>query len=178
MSINHRYPRGYLTVSSIKTTDTVTAGKPVVMDVPCDTIIHKLYLEYIERRGSPYSWDFQSRVIERCSQLFGDFDQWLKLQYATNNSLYDMNLDFITDTIRFIRGETREMSVLTWDTLLIENAQPSPGIANLARYNKLGISSGEFTNAIPNWCSREGGFSDMLCTAHVLFGITKMQDSR
>lgn len=169
----NRYPRGYLVRLSNGSMQ-IQPGKVDVADVDKDVVIEDLYELYAGHAVNRESWDFRQRVIQRCGQLYGDFYRWLILNLSGNDNIYDFNLAFIEDTVKFIRTGHRDMSIASWYELLLENPDPQPGVAGVARVKAFNITdSKEFDNWMGMWCSKPGGFDDMLCTTRVLFGVTK-----
>ena len=168
----NKYPRGYYTrlVGVMNTTD----AEVEIVDVPYDEELENLYKMFMGRVISSDSWAFKARVIQRCAKLFGNFRSWLVMQVAENDNIYELNLDFLQDTVQFIRTGRRSMSVFNWHELLLEYPHPKPGVACGDRLVDLRLlDDKEFDNFIGLWCSKKGGFEDMLCTAHVLFGAAK-----
>lgn len=169
----NQYPRGFTTI-----VNPTAIVKPQSTDgdvnlIPCDPVLEQLYKIYMSNNNFNPSWDFCSQVITRCSNLFGDFRRWLILQTMVNDNIYDINLEFLKDTVNFIRTGTRLMPIINWVDLMLEYPDPVPGCANRHRLDQLAIGDNEFNHYIGLWCSWEGGFHDMLCTAHALFGVSK-----
>ena len=167
------YPRGYMTrIENVLSPLSMTQVQ--ISNVESDPAIESFYKIYTGGLVNVESWAFRRQVIQRCSQLFGNFYHWLKLQVANNDNIYGLNLEFILDTVKYIRTGHRETSVTTWLELLAEYPDQHPGTANNKRLEVFKLKDAkEFDNFIGNWCSHPGGFYDMLCTAHVLFGVAK-----
>jgi hypothetical protein len=170
-----RYPRGFAAIMDGEGFgDSVAAAKTEIIDQPSDRDIEKLYEMFITRSVDPNTWRFRREVITACCRLFGDFHRWLALQAVYNDNVYGLNFEFLKDTLQFIREGRRDMSTFTWNDLLLEFPEPQVGSANPRRIDEFGISDPkEFENVIGKWCSHSGGFEDMLCTAHVLYGVSK-----
>lgn len=170
-----RYPRGYIAVlGTTGLADFLQTSKETATPVPFDEDVETLYKFFIERSVNTNAWAFRSRVIEAAARLFGDFRQWLILQSEGNDCVYDLNFAFLKDTVQFIRTGHREMSPLTWRELLLEHPPAKPGAANTQMRDELKLDDEkEFNDFISLWCSKEGGFEDMLCTVHVLYGSSK-----
>lgn len=166
-----RYPRGYMRFIH---SEGVTNDLKSVDKVECDQQLANLYKLYVGRNVNPDSWEFRALVIERCAQLFGNFTQWLWTQLTANDSIYDYNLDFLLDTVTYIRTGRRAMSIFTWLELLLEQPEEQHGTASKARAERFKLANAsEFSDVISQWCAHPDGFNDMLCTAHVLFGVSK-----
>ena len=166
-----RFPRGFL-VSSM---NALTPEPGVeIADVENDPTIEDLYKSWSVRVSNTDSWKFKRLVVARCAQLFGDFHHWLMLQAANNDNIYDLNFEFLKDTVQYVRTGVRSAQLQTWKELLLEYPEPRLGCASKVRSRELGLTDPrEFENFISMWCSYEGGFEDMLCTALVLFGSSK-----
>jgi len=167
------FPRGYL-VSLDGGPLANVAGPVDIETVTSNPKIEVLYKLYMGRDVNPETWAFRRRVIMECSKLFGNFRNWLILQAVGNDYVYGLNLEFLRDTVQFIRTGHRNMSVLSMTELLLEHPDKHPGTAGPARLEAFDLrDTREFDNFIGMWCSHERGFDDMLCTAHTLFGVSK-----
>jgi hypothetical protein len=170
----NQYPRGYMARAASAAPLLLEAGQVTVEQSPYDASIEMLYKMYMGRAINPDRWDFNRRVITRCSQLFGDFREWLVIQVARNDNIYGLNLEFLHDTVQYIRTGQRDMPVATWQELLLEYPDRHPGTSSIARLDAFQLSNPkEFDNFIGMWCSHPGGLADMLCTARALFGLAK-----
>jgi len=172
METVNRYPRGYICRIAF-----APGGDPVpeitnVSAQPSVEVLMKVRESNSSRDTS--SWSFQGQVIALAAKLFGNFRQWLLLQLTTNDNIYDLNLRFLQDTVQFIRTGQRLTSVQNWLEMLAEYPDARPGCAGQQRADAFDIGdTHEFDDFISMWCSKEGGFEDMLCTMNVLFGPTK-----
>lgn len=164
----NRYPRGY----AVPTDKPSSTGALEFVDVKADPEIKRIYEDMMFRSASRGGWDFEQRVVKRCSQLFGNFEQWLRLQLIANDSVYDLNLEFLFDTVDFITTGKRRYDLKTWRGILQENPEPIIGVANETRFAKYRATHGVLTNYMGHWCSQKEGILDMLCTAEILFCVT------
>lgn len=168
------YPRGYMTIADSKGLGTTPLGKDDIIKAPSDPDIETLYDIYIKRSVDTSSWKFRREVIRACTRLFGNFHQWLALQAVYNDNVYQLNYEFLKDTLLFIREGRRDMNVFTWNDLLLEYPEQQTGAASPRRLDEFKLSDPkELDNVIGKWCSHTNGFEDMLCTAHVLYGVSK-----
>jgi len=166
-----RYPRGftaslvmYPTIADIRTAE----------DIDADAEVATLYNMYLSRNVQGDSWGFRARVIEAAARLFGDFRLWCVLQAAHNDHVYELNFDYIVDTLNFIRTGDRTISALTMKELLLERPNARHGVATPARAERLGVADPkEFENFLGKWIAYEDGFEDLLLTLHVFFGRAK-----
>lgn len=167
-----RYPRGY--IRPVISGGLGNSKELVIEEAQSDAVFQNLYTLYMSRSVNPDSWEYQARVIQRCSQLYGRFYNWLVLQVTANDCIYDLNFEFLKDTLRFIRTGQRHMSIQTWLELLLEYPEEQHGVASNMRLEDLSLGdSREFDNFIGQWCCKKDGFFDMLCTTYVLFGVSK-----
>ncbi len=171
VSLN-RYPHGYLAKATAETL--LSSDNRVAINIiPGDPRVKDLYTNYMSKHLHDPQWDFMSQAFKRASLLFGDFYFWLKLQFTGNDNVYDLNLAFLEDTVRFIRTGKREMSITAWAGLLMDNPDPVYGCANNDRLKKLNIiDTAEFDNYIGMWCHWDNGLHDMLCTLNIVFGVS------
>lgn len=117
------------------------------------------------------SWNFRRMVIECAIRLFGDFSTWLEDQ-RRNPHINGYAEQFLNDTIDYIHGGTRLMSVVTW-TDLISSTGSVGKVANVASLNPTRslLGRGETTaHIVQLWCARPGGVEDLLQTLQLLFG--------
>lgn len=167
-----KYPRGF--IRQVGSSAVSNEKQKIIDSVEGDAIFENYYQLYMSRSVNPDSWDYQSLIIQRCSQLYGRFANWLYQNITANDCIYDLNIEFLKDTLRFIRTGKRQMSVQTWLELLLEYPEEQHGAASGARVEGFDLGdSREFDNFIGQWCSKPDGFADMLCTTHVLFGVSK-----
>lgn len=170
----NQYPRGYVSILDGSGLGTTPMGEGDIITVSSHAEIEMLYAYYIQRTVDPTGWTFRREVFRTCAKLFGDFQRWLVLQAVYNDNVYDLNFRFLLDTVQFIREGRRDMSVFTWNDLLLEYPETQVGVAGPRRLDEFKLSDPkEFSNVIGQWCSKENGFEDMLCTAHVLYGVSK-----
>ena len=162
----NRYPRGFTTRQEF-------GGAPND-NVEAHAGVEQLMSIYRSGQANADSWKFQSVVIATASRVFGNFRTWLVLQLSGNDNVHGLNLRFLQDTVQFIRTGHRITSVQNWEELLAEYPEAIPGTAGIQRVEALNLNDiKEFDNFIGQWCSWEGGFEDMICTMHVLFGSSK-----
>lgn len=167
----NRYPRGYIRPIGSNLLD--SKGIEII-EVASDPELANLYKLYMSRSVNRNSWDYRALVIKCVSRLFSDFRSWLYLQITANDAIYGLNLEFLKDTLLFIRTGERELPISSWLELLLEHPDENHGTANMARAEEFQLGNPlELDNVIGMWCSHPGGFEDMLCTAHVLFGASK-----
>lgn len=166
-----RYPRGF--VSAPMAFPSV-ADYRASTDVDYDEEVVSLYHLYMTKQIVPESWTYRSRVIDAATRLFGDFRQWCHNQAAYNDHIYELNFDYLVDTLNFIRNGERAVSALTLRELLLEKPAARHGVATPARADALRLNDvKEFENYIGKWVSHEKGFEDLLLTLYVFFGPSK-----
>lgn len=145
-------------------------GESVVMSEGDATVV-TLYDLFVNRMVDTTSWTYRKRVFQAAQRLFGRFDQWLLVQ-SENANLRGYNLEFIQDTLNFIRTGKRELPLTTWIELLHEQSDVQQGAPD-ARTGKsyFTLQAGEDTaQLLQKWAGQPGGFQDLVCTLHVMFG--------
>lgn len=164
------YPRGYISkVGQIsRNDDTFTEANG-------DGDVNALYDIYLNRSVNIESWEFRSRVLMTAARLFNQFSIWLSTQVVSNDRIYGLNLEFLKDTALFIKTGHRNMSITTWSELLLEYPKETPGIAKPKRWDSDFniIVNDDDNDFLGKWCSHQGGFNDLICTLHILFGTAK-----
>lgn len=161
------YPRGY---SSIRTT-----VNPTFVNSDGDETLSQLYRLYVSRSVNTDSWEFRKRVIACVSPFFGELELWFSQQYVENNFVYGLNFEFLQDTLRFIRTGKREMSVLTWLELVLDNPKVILGSANRHRLSLVSLTPFEQEDfkeggMLARWLSYPSGFDDLVMSSYLLFG--------
>lgn len=171
------YPSGFSRIVNEITESLVTDNvKPRrIYATNHDVQVEVLYLNWITNPNECISWDERRKFILYYNKLYGNFWTWLEQQLVTNDYIYEMNLDFLIDTLRFILTGTRTVHIRNWRDLITEYPSPRPGIASkdrlvllqelLSSYKKL-----DNFNYIGMWCSHESGFEDLIYTTQILFG--------
>lgn len=140
-----------------------------------DIQVESLFLDWITNPDQDMSWERRRKFVLYYNKLYGDFWSWVKQQLVANDYIYDINLDFLIDTIRFIQTGHRQVHVRNWRDLIGEFPEPRYGIANNDRIELLREFIGDFEKTAPNnyigmWCSHESGFEDMIYTTQIIFG--------
>lgn len=168
-----RFPRGYTAIlGPVDLTEDIDTDDALIQ--PFDAEIDTLYRLALSNAVNMDGWSFRDPVISAASRVFGNFRQWLALQAGGNEYIYDLNWQFIVDTVQFIREGHRNVSVLTAKELLLEHPPIRHGVATPRRLAELSLlDPAEFDNFIGKWCAQENGFMDMLLTLNVLFGTSK-----
>lgn len=160
------YPRGFARYieGDGSTTTVLEQGDPSVAR----------YLREYNSQNPVNKWGYQHQVIDLAASLFGNFKDWLTLQYTQNNFLYDINLDFLDDTLTFIITGKRRLDLQAGLQLLDEFPEGRPGIATVRRMHDVNQLDGDFLeNFLSYWLSHPNGFHDMICTLNVFFGNPK-----
>jgi hypothetical protein len=120
--------------------------------------------------------DFRFRVLDRALVLFGeDFRAWMLLQRNDPN-LIGYNIEFLRDTLTYITHGRRDMSPLTWIELVSEVSENDIAQHHLTT-PELAVPKGQSTSEILQlWCSRKGGFDDLMQSLNLLFGSARGRD--
>lgn len=146
-----------------------------------NTGIDKVYSAYLTKVENWQSMEFRERVFTLALTAFGtmDFALWYSKQFVSP-SVGDTHHRFLDDTISFIAGGTREMCMENWRALLsYADRDDTHDLVTMTAAQFFGISTvgqsrvpknRDLIDIIQQWTSRPGGFEDMLCTMHILFG--------
>jgi len=139
--------------------------------------IKELYDKRYDSSVNLQSWHYRQSVLRCAKKAFGSsFSQWALTQ-AKSGYLYGRRLDFLIDTVCFIIGERRALSVTNWYELLEENVNPKKEAVfprNIERLKSFPLST--TVEAISKWCSQPNGVEDMVCTLNILFGAHRETD--
>lgn len=139
-----------------------------------DAIVGELWEKKLNPTINTFDWGYTEKVLESAIRLFGNFEDWLTLQ-RQNPKIVGYNLEFLVDTLRFIRTGQRELSIATWEQLLTEATGPqlSPLKTN-ARPSDLQLLPEERKYQIfKTWLSKPNGVTDMIQTLHLVFGHSR-----
>lgn len=126
------------------------------------------------------TWNDRREVILLAKRLFKltrvsqpTFEGWLRL-VKQSPYLKGRPTDFIKDTLRFIETGKREISVTNWEELLVDNPPRDDYYVSPLEIN---FSNPTFvSDIIVLWCVQPEGFSDMICTLEILFGMERSTD--
>lgn len=138
-----------------------------------DTAVEHLLKHTMTTTSPLTAWPYRKQVLMEASRLFGkSFFSWIATQYQ-NPYLYGRNFDFLEDTLRYIRTGRRRMGVRSWKALMEEKPAALPNMKQ--RRVEPGLiptyPTGTTTaNVLTEWCSRPGGFEDLLQTLGVFYG--------
>lgn len=137
-----------------------------------DETVNTLFGFLQDRTVNTTGWTYRNKVFQCALRMFGDIDQWFKDQ-RNNPRITGYNLEFLKDTLQYIRTGVRELSIESWVELVAEEnshaAEPTHLIGK-----SLALGPQENTiKLLQAWCSRNGGFEDLVGTLHVLFGSAR-----
>lgn len=137
-----------------------------------DPEITHLYRMLKNRDVKSHVWTYRKRVIENAVRLLKPFHLWATLQYNCPY-LYGRNIEFLTDTLDYLRTGKRKLTVRSW-LELVEEFPPAAGAFHGRKidFTKFPTLEGGVSveNIITLWCSRPGGFEDMLFTLYLMYG--------
>jgi hypothetical protein len=159
------YPRLY--------TSRRATGEGVVVSKG-DEAVQALHEFLVNRTVNTLRWDYRRQVVDSGVRLFGEFSGWLQDQ-LNNPRCVGYNLEFLKDTMQFIRTGQRELCLANWIELVAEGDD----LANAAqisktRANNFALGYGESTvKLLQGWCSHPGGIEDLAGTLHILFGRSR-----
>lgn len=159
------YPRLYTTLGDGTAGTALSAG---------DAIVDRLYELSRDRANHRENCEFRLQVVDSATRLFGEFDNWILLQ-RRNPKIVGYNLEFIADTLRFIRTGERNLNHATWFQLLSEGEGPSLSpISSKTDLRSLDLQADEMGVGIyQKWCMKPNGVTDLLQTLFLLFGHSR-----
>lgn len=164
------YPRGFTSV----VTEDMTPNFSEVIRSDGDAELMALYTDYMNQSVNIDGWSFQGRVIRKAAELFGNLPRWLAFQAIGNDYLYDINYAYLKDTIQYLRTGKRDMSVVTWRDITLDDVGNRPGEASKKRYiDSFGATDDLAYNPLGLWCSKPDGFADLMVSLYVFFGERK-----
>ena len=148
-----------------------------------NTVITDLYTRQLAGGLAATLLEFRKECLKEILSAFGTsrFDSWY-LQQLSSPAFGENHMRFLDDTIGFIYGNRREMHPMTWAGLIdMEknpgNLKPSKMAEDFFDFRSFDSLNSvrdndryELPGVIQSWCSRPGGFEDLLCTANILFG--------
>lgn len=138
--------------------------------------IDKLYAVMQRNENEYKSWPYRKEVLSVASLLLNNFNEWVRTN-SVEGTLYGRRFDFLNDTVTFIKTGKRSLAVNSWKEILEESILPEKRMANQYNLNPLYFEPGVRTaDIISMWCSQEKGFTDMLCTLDILFGVSRGTD--
>lgn len=155
----YRYPRRF----------TSGHGNSVVfIGVEGDSEVNQLFEELTENKVVN-NWAFQERVILSAFRLFGNAWDWVNTQ-LNDPEIYGYGVEFIEDTLTYIETGRRQLSPMTWLTLLNEG-----DTAGKVYSGKSKQVNGTAETLIKRWCQKPDGVNDLALTLYVLFGSSTQQ---
>lgn len=146
--------------------------------------IDKYYTAIVRNDLNSFNFEFQEEVLRVLFKAFGtkDFEQWYKVQF-TSPSFGEQQMDFLDDCFQFTFNGTRVMSLQNWEALLTasDKKADSAELSQKAKYmfNKTffrELSTGRsmsMSRMFHSWLSNPNGFSDLLMSCNIMFGVKR-----
>jgi len=143
--------------------------------------ISRLFREFSSDRSIVNKFLFREEVLKTIKSLIGidNFYKWLLLQ-TTKAELTNLHKLFLYDTFNYLLSDgvenARTVEPVQWITLIqrrLEEETEHVVIDNFfdgSRDNLVQYLPSKVNNLIGHWCSKAGGFEDMLTTMYVIFG--------
>lgn len=157
------YPRLY---------QVLVPGTGPAVDSVGDQAVSELYRLYQVGDRDTQNLSFRFRVLDCALRLFGDFRQWMILQ-RNNPDLVGYNLEFLRDTLAYIIYGRRSMSPMIWGDLVRETQDHMTTPHHLSLPDLAVPDDLTTAQVLQLWCSRKGGFEDLLQSLFVLFGTER-----
>lgn len=127
----------------------------------------RTYIQLQDKDSDRIEWDIIKTSIQNASLYFGSFSDWLKLQ-ENGLYLYGARYAFLKDTLNFINGKPRSLTINNWPDLLENMPQ---------KENKWGKTIDDIYSILPNnistvevlarWCMQSSGFLDLIYTLDI-----------
>ena len=150
--------------------------------IAANPFIEGLYSDYVRNNINTEIFEFRKKVLEAAMGAFGtdSFLVWYLSQFSSP-AASDLHNRFLSDTIKYISCGARDMSLETWQSLLIitdegnnigsipEKTKEFFGVYNNGDLSRAD-SNTSLVDVIQKWCSKENGLEDLLGTLHILFG--------
>lgn len=168
-----QYPSGVRTIDGRYDprydTDKVIVKNMKLGDPDIHRLISLVRLNRISHISSLDKLDF----IKAAKRLFGNFDEFVRYNLLHNNVLHGKDLDFLMDTVSFINGGHRSFSIEMWMNYLDRDPKRASDIPCNEHHDVEQVGA----NYIVKWLNQPNGFSDLVSTLIILFGL-KMTDPR
>lgn len=168
---------------------TLELYQPAQNELVPDAQLMSVYRRWFNGEPSTRSYDYRREVMSLALQVFGTatFVEWYLAQEASP-AYGDWHKRFLEDTIGYLCGEKRTLSLRTWMRMVTYQDEPANSAAtcpHLGGYfgrhlNPTTISgvplpvSLEENASLPatlqNWLAKPNGLDDMLGTLYILFG--------
>jgi len=144
--------------------------------------VESLYATLIKNDIKITSPAFRTNALEVALNSFGSisFLIWFASQYHSP-AAGNLHGKFLIDTLKFISTGVRNMSMETWNSLImITDEGDKIGVMPDAAKEFFGLSDVSdlrgarqntmLTDIIQQWCSKPGGLEDMIGSMHIFFG--------
>lgn len=157
-------------------------GTDKAPQITANPYVEALYAQMIKRTGNISSFEYREQILSAALAAFGthDFQAWFETQFKSP-ACGEIHRRFLDDTLKFISEGRREMSLETWNALVLITDEGNP-IGVMSEYSKKffggQMNDGiirqrlnyKLTDIIQDWCSKPNGLEDLLGTLHILFG--------
>lgn len=137
--------------------------------------VETLYKAFMTHQRSPKSLDFIEDLYAVAVNAFGtaSFYDWLHMQ--TQNPYFTSDhRDFVNETLEFIYGRERRVSMGSWRMLITFHMNEAGPVTHDYRYQQFFLTQPReeqaVTAVVRRWMARPGGAQDLLATLHILFG--------
>lgn len=190
------YPRGFLgktleptmlrkAVPSTTLQYDVTVFDPKEeKSVIANMALAELYAQMIRREHLTDLFDFREKALLQILAAFGtnDFVEWYLAQYQSP-AFGETHSDFLDDCLGFIMTGRRKLPLQTWaelvtatdDSLIGQVKLPENAKAFFNRKQLSELTRGDSYYQLPrivqDWMAKPGGFSDLLQSCHLFFGL-------
>lgn len=144
------------------------SGELMWGDTVADAEIVALWERYRSKTTSLPEVEVITAFTKRFTQLVGNLENWLRVNFQNNRLVTDSTLCFIADCITFANGGSRDYSLSTWYDLVNVKFEDGDSVDRKHLMATVHIPTTE--ELLSNWLSREGGVDDFIVSVNILFG--------
>lgn len=153
--------------------------------VTANLAIEDIYAKLVRNDVKADDFDFREEALIKILQAFGtqNFTEWYIAQFQSP-SFGILQHRFLDDVLRFVRTGRSQMSLQNWDEIVLatqdretfvdgtlseEATWTFRGAKSMAELHKSSRMS--VPDMVQEWMRKPGGFSHLVHTSHILFGI-------
>lgn len=158
--------------------------QPVDNPYFCSEEVCALHLAFMTDRNNMRRFEFREKVLLAAMRLLSPkgkpVSSWFAMQ-AQPPGVSDLHIRFLIETLDFVAGKERTVSLDNWHSLLFVRRGIDKNGSNCSREIRMrfeGFETNDPRRFLPHkidrflveWTSRPGGFYDLLSTLNVFFG--------
>ncbi len=152
--------------------------------ITANMAIEESYTALVRKDVLSSDFDFREKTLRAILKAFGttDFEGWYMAQYQSPSFGKDQR-DFLEDCLNFAYCGKRKLSLQNWDAILeasadkiseLELPEHARNVFQKRFVRELSPSNRHsIAQVVQLWLEKPNGFTDLLYTAHILFGIKR-----